>query len=154
MIKSILDRKILNTLRYKNLDFNIYFYGEIGRLRGASYYDAWIVGLGNSLTNVSQQSLHSYTNANQNTTVPNLIESVYDFGDYYHKKINYLRCRNITLGYTIPVSKSIANSVRISANVSNPFVFTNWNGVDPETDTGNFSYPNVTSFSFGIDISF
>ena len=143
-----------NTLRYKNLDFNIYFYGEIGRLRGASYYDAWIVGLGNSLTNVSQQSLHSYTNANQNTTVPNLIESAYDFGDYYHKKINYLRCRNITLGYTIPVSKSIANSVRISANVSNPFVFTNWNGVDPETDTGNFSYPNVTSFSFGIDISF
>lgn len=36
---------------------------KLAGLRGASYYDAWIVGLGNSLTNVSQQSLHSYTNA-------------------------------------------------------------------------------------------
>ena len=143
-----------NTLRYKSFDFNIYLYGEIGRLRGASYYDAWVVGLGNNLTNTSELSLNSYTNANQNTTVPNLIESAYDYGDYYYKKISYLRCRNITLGYTIPISKSIANSIRISANVSNPFVFTNWRGVDPETDTGNFSYPNVTSFNFGVDISF
>lgn len=143
-----------NTLRYKNFDFNIYLYGEIGRLRGASYYDAWVVGLGNNLTNVSKQSLNSYTNSYQDTAVPNLIESAYDSGNYYYKKISYLRCRNITLGYTIPISKFIANSIRISANVNNPFVFTNWSGVDPETDTGNFSYPNVTSFNFGVDISF
>lgn len=143
-----------NTVRYKNLDFNIYFYGEFGRLRGASYYDSWITGLGGNLTNLSRRTLDSYSNDNQNTTVPNLLQSSYGVGDYYFKKINYLRCRNITVGYTIPVAKSIANNIRISANVNNPFVITNWNGVDPETDTGNYSYPNVTSFSFGVDISF
>ena len=143
-----------NTVRYKNLDFNIYFYGEFGRLRGASYYDAWVTAHGGNLTNLSQRTLMSYSHDNQNTTVPNLVNSAYGVGDYYFKKINYLRCRNITLGYTIPVSKSIANNIRVSANVNNPFVFTNWNGVDPETDTANYSYPNVTTFSLGVDISF
>jgi len=143
-----------NTVRYKNVDFNIYFYGEFDRWRGASYYDAWITGLGGNLTNLSQRTMDSYSNDNQNTTVPSLLQSSYGIGDYYFKKISYLRCRNITVGYTIPVAKSLANSIRISANVNNPFVITNWNGVDPETDTGNYSYPNVTSFSFGVDISF
>jgi len=143
-----------NTVRYKNIDLNIYFYGEFDRLRGASYYDAWITGLGGNLTNLSERTIDSYSNDNQNTTVPSLLQSSYGIGDYYFKKISYLRCRNITVGYTIPVSKSIANSIRLSANVNNPFVVTNWNGVDPETDTGNYSYPNTTSFSLGIDISF
>ncbi len=143
-----------NTVRYKALDLNVYFYGEFGRLRGASYYDGWVTAHGGNLTNLSRRTLASYSSDNQNTTVPNLINSAYAIGDYYYKKINYLRCRNITVGYTIPVSKSIANSVRISANVNNPFVITNWNGVDPETDNDNYSYPNVTTFSLGIDISF
>ena len=29
-----------NSFRYKNFDLNIYFYGEAGRKRGASYYEA------------------------------------------------------------------------------------------------------------------
>ncbi len=39
--------------------------------------------------------------------------------------------------------------------VNNPFVLTNWTGLDPETDNGNsYAYPNVTSFSLGVDITF
>ena len=30
-----------NSFRYKNFDLNIYFYGEAGRKRGASYYEGW-----------------------------------------------------------------------------------------------------------------
>ena len=76
-------------------------------------------------------------------------------GDYFIKKISYLRCRNITLGYTIPVSNKILNNIRVYADVNNPFVLTNWTGLDPETDNGNsYAYPNVTSFSLGVDITF
>jgi hypothetical protein len=54
------------------------------------------------------------------------------------------------------------SNLRIYADVNNPFVFTNWTGIDPETDNfdssrnnaGAFNYPNVTSYSLGVNITF
>ncbi|MDR1593360.1 MAG: TonB-dependent receptor [Prevotellaceae bacterium] len=146
-----------NTLRYKNFDFNIYFYGEVGRWRGESYYDNWVAGMsGNNFQNLSRGTFDSWFHDNRNTRQPSVLPNTYAnrTNDYWLKKISYIRCRNITLGYTVPVSKKIVNSIRVYADVNNPFVITNWNGVDPETDNDRYAYPNVTSFSFGIDISF
>jgi TonB-linked SusC/RagA family outer membrane protein len=146
-----------NTLRYRNFDLNVYFYGEVGRLRGASYYDNWVAGQsGNNFQNLSRGTFDSWFHDNKNTTQPSVLEDIYAnrVNDYWLKKISYIRCRNITLGYTVPVSKKILNSIRVYADVNNPFVITNWNGVDPETDNDRYAYPNVTSFSLGIDISF
>jgi TonB-linked SusC/RagA family outer membrane protein len=146
-----------NTLRYKNFDFNIYFYGEAGRWRGASYYDSWVAGeTSGNFINLSRGSLNSWFSNSQNTKQPSVLPSAYSSmsDDYRLKKISYIRCRNITLGYTVPVSRKILNSIRVYADVNNPFVITNWNGVDPETDNDRYAYPNVTSFSIGMDISF
>jgi TonB-linked SusC/RagA family outer membrane protein len=146
-----------NTLRYGNFDFNIYLYGEIGRWRDASYYDSWVAGqAGDNFVNLSRGTFDSWFHNNQNTRQPSVLKNTYAnrSNDYWLKKISYIRCRNITLGYTIPVSKKILSSVRVYADVNNPFVITNWNGVDPETDNDRYAYPNVTSFSLGIDISF
>jgi TonB-linked SusC/RagA family outer membrane protein len=146
-----------NTLRYGNFDFNIYFYGEVGRWKDASYYDSWVAGqTGNNFENVARGTLDSWFHDNQNTKQPNVISNTYAnrSNDYWLKKNSYIRCRNITLGYTVPVSRKILNSIRVYADVNNPFVITDWNGVDPETDNDRYAYPNVTSFSFGVDISF
>jgi TonB-linked SusC/RagA family outer membrane protein len=147
-----------NTLRYKSFDFNIYFYGEVNRWRGASYYNSWVSTHTHNVENVSKGSLTSWLHNQQNTTQPSVIASNYativNNSDYWYKKISYVRCRNITLGYTVPVPQKILNSVRVYADVNNPFVITNWNGVDPETDNDKYAYPNVTSFSLGVDISF
>ncbi|MDR3366116.1 MAG: TonB-dependent receptor [Prevotellaceae bacterium] len=148
-----------NTLRYKSFDLNIYFYGEVNRWRGASYYDSWVAGqTGNNYENISRGTLESWFHDNQNTTQPSVLANTYASSvtnsDYWYKKISYVRCRNITLGYTVPVPKNMLNSIRVYADVNNPFVITNWNGVDPETDNDRYAYPNVTSFSLGVDISF
>ncbi|MDR1980148.1 MAG: TonB-dependent receptor [Tannerellaceae bacterium] len=146
-----------NTLKYRNIDFNIYFYGEVGRWRSESYYDSWVAGnTGNNFINISRGTLGSWFNDNRNTKRPSVIASHYSSydSDYWLKKVSYIRCRNITVGYTLPVAKKIANNIRLYADVNNPFVITNWNGVDPETDTGKYAYPNVTSFSLGVDIAF
>lgn len=143
-----------NTLRYKNFDLNVYFYGEFGRWRGGSYYDLWTAGYTGNPVNPSRQTLNAWAHDNMNTKVPSVVLSEYSVGDYYYKKINFIRCRNITLGYTLPVAKSVANSIRFSATVNNPFTITNWNGVDPETDSESYAYPNVTTFSLGVDITF
>ena len=151
-----------NTLRYKNVDFNIYIYGEVGRWRDASYYDSWLPYATSNSTNMSKKALGSWTMDNQNTDVPSLLQSSYSAGDYFYSKVKFLRCRNIMVGYTIPVSPKILGSVRVYANVANPFVISSWNGLDPETDynpdggtnLGSYSYPNVRTFSVGVDIKF
>ncbi|MDR1417124.1 MAG: TonB-dependent receptor [Prevotellaceae bacterium] len=149
-----------NTIRWKQLDFNIYFYGELGRWRGASYYEKWTSITGNApYYNVSTNAQNTWRSDNQGAAMPSLISNSTIPGttDFYYKKISYLRCRNITVGYTIPVSKKVLNSIRVYADVNNPFVITNWTGVDPETDfanSNNYAYPNVTSFSLGVDINF
>lgn len=157
-----------NTVRYKNFDFNMYLYGEIGRWRDASYYDAWLpyqyFAPSGGLYNMSQKALDSWTMDNQNSSTPSLLTSSYSAGDYFYKKVSYLRCRNITVGYTIPGLKNVARSIRVNVSINNPFVISNWNGLDPETDynpsdsksdnAGSYSYPNVRTFSFGVDINF
>jgi TonB-linked SusC/RagA family outer membrane protein len=149
-----------NTLKWKQLDFNIYFYGELGRWRGASYYEKWTSITGNApYYNVSTNAQNTWRHDNQGASMPSVISNstVPGTTDFYYKKISYLRCRNITLGYTIPVPAKMLNSIRVYADVNNPFVLTNWTGVDPETDfdnSNNYAYPNVTSFSMGVDITF
>ncbi|MDR0506480.1 MAG: TonB-dependent receptor [Dysgonamonadaceae bacterium] len=161
-----------NTLRWKNFDLNIYLYGEVGRWRVASYYDDFIpyatkpfsTANGAGMLNLSTNALNSWTMDNQNTDVPSMFQASYDNGDYFMRKISFLRCRNITLGYTVPGLKKYVNNIRVNLSVNNPFVVSNWNGLDPETDynssstmtenNASYSYPNVRTFSLGLDISF
>lgn len=157
-----------NTVRYKGFDLNVYFYGEVGRWRDASYYDSWLpyrfFAPSGGLYNMSQKALDSWTMDNQNSSVPSLLTSSTSAGDYFMKKVWFMRCRNITLGYTIPGLKNLASNIRVNVSVNNPFVISNWNGLDPETDynpsdsgaenAAAYSYPNVRTFSFGVDITF
>ncbi|MDR2775720.1 MAG: TonB-dependent receptor [Tannerella sp.] len=155
-----------NTVRYRQFDFNVYFYGEFGALKGRSYYEQWANGFVDAnIVNKSEASRYVWSSDNQNTTYPSAIPSTYasyeNSSDYWYKKINFVRCRNITLGYTVPL-KNVLGNLRVYADVNNPFVITNWNGIDPETDNfdssrnnaGAFNYPNVTSYSLGVNITF
>jgi TonB-linked SusC/RagA family outer membrane protein len=139
-----------NTLKYKKFDFNIYFYGDINRWMGASYYDGFLPIINGA--NVSQKAFEVWRHDNQNTTVRSPLSTPYPAGDYDYRKISYIRCRNIMFGYTFTIPKA-ANSFRVYADVNNPFIFTNWTGLDPETDQ-IFSYPAARSFSVGVDINF
>jgi hypothetical protein len=65
----------------------------------------------------------------------------------------FVRVRNISLGYNFKINKVISN-LRVYADVNNPVVFTNYKGLDPETDNSDVAYPNVRTFSFGIDVTF
>lgn len=140
-----------NSLRYKNFDFSVYFYGETGRKRGASYLEDWTHG--SQGTNVSTYVYKAFSSWNTTATDPSFIYSAYGYGDFYVKNSYYIRCGSLTLGYTLPLKKAV-KSLRVFADVNNPFVITNWTGLDPETDNGTYAYPNVTSYSLGVNIKF
>lgn len=140
-----------NSFKYKNFDLSIYFYGEAGEKRGASYYESWIrMDQG---TNVSSYSLGAFCSANLNSSVPGFLRNTYGVGDYYVKPIYYIRCGNMTLGYKIPISQKVIKNLRVYIDINNPFVITNWTGLDPETDNGAYPYPNVVSYNLGVSIS-
>lgn len=141
-----------NSLRYKNFDFNIYFYGEAGRKRGESYFESW-TRMDNG-ANVSTYSYRAFSSSNLGATDPGYVRGGDGWGDYYVKSIYFIRCGNITVGYRIPLKKSICQNLRVYVDVTNPFVITNWTGLDPETDNGTYPYPNVTSFNLGLQVTF
>lgn len=159
-----------NTLRYKNFDFNIYFYGQFNKLSAGSYKKTWISNNVNDLRRGYNQPTSIsdlWSSSNQDGTLPGYFqtESAYGTGDYYYEKTWFIRCRNITLGYNIPIktSKHILSNVRVYFDVNNPFIITPYTGLDPETDASSsdtnasqlqWAYPNVRTYSFGLDITF
>jgi hypothetical protein len=154
-----------NTLRYKSFDLNVYFYGEINRLTGGSYYEAMLEGIYYSGANVSTLAMDAWYHNQQQTVNRSPIPSDYGDASYYIHKVSYVRCRNITLGYTLPLPQNILQRARIHVDVNNPFVLTNWTGIDPETDMQassrvsteerqTYAFPNMVGVSFGVDITF
>lgn len=102
----------------------------------------------------------------QNTNLGNLVENdVYFTGetgknlyysDYYLRNGNFLRCDNITPGYTWENLLKNKLRLRLFAAVQNPFVITKYNGLDPEVFSGidNNVYPRPTTYSLGLVANF
>ena len=76
---------------------------------------------------------------------------------------SYVRCKNITLGYTLPKIKGLER-VRIYASGNNLFTLTNYTGFDPEVNTfagsntvigvDNLVYPPARSILGGLQVTF
>ena len=161
-----------NTFRYKNFDLNVYFYGQFDKLSPGSYKKTWISGevTVNDLFrgyNQPNSVIDIWSSSKPNGTLPSYFqtESAHGTGDYYYEKTWFLRCRNITLGYNIPVKtqKHILSNVRVYLDINNPFIITPYTGLDPETDISSsasipdrvsYAYPNVRTYSLGLDITF
>lgn len=155
-----------NTFRWKNFDLNIYFYGQFDLLNSGSYKDLWLTGASGMTGivnmyrgyNMPVSAKDVWTSDNQSAVRPGYFQdkSTWGIGDYYLQKSWFVRCRNITLGYTIPVNqgRNILSNVRVYFDVNNPFTITPYDGLDLETDNSVWAYPKVRSFSLGVDITF
>lgn len=73
---------------------------------------------------------------------------------------SYVKVRNITLGYTLPKSVTKALNItnfRVYCNVLNPFVFTSYEGFDPEwagASMGKDNGPSTITYQFGVNVKF
>ena len=69
---------------------------------------------------------------------------------------NYLKMKNLTLGYTFPkdiTRKVFAEALRLYVNAENLFTITKYPGMDPELGAGH-TYMVARSFSIGANITF
>ena len=140
---------------YKNWDFSAAFHASIGNY---VYYDFLnskaildqITQYGNINTTAEAFNL-GFTGS---TIKPN-IQS-----DYFVRNASYLKCSNMTLGYSFPaLFKAGAEKIcsgRIYFTVQNPFIITKYKGIDPEVSSGmdKNPYPRPISFQLGLNLNF
>ncbi len=80
--------------------------------------------------------------------------------DYYIKNASFLKCDNITLGYSFANLFKSDNwqglNGRVYATASNVFTITDYDGIDPEIASGidNNLYPRPFSFIVGLNLNF
>lgn len=135
-----------NTLSYKNWDFGISLRASIG----------------NYVYNNVRAKRTYKSNLYANSTLRNLVKSDDYFmtqqfySDYYMENAGYVRCDNITLGYTWPNLLNDRLKLRLYGAVQNPFVITRYKGIDPEVFDGidNSVYPRPVSYTLGIIATF
>ena len=155
-----------NTFSYKGFDLNIHFYGAFGYLKERGQKpDHAIIGNnqtapGNTYKNLITDVYNSQTGQGW---MPGVASNPYDSSnpsnthDFHYMSGNYIKLKNITLGYTLP-QKIFANSkfiqgARFFVDAQNIATFTGYEGFDPELSTDN-PYPQALSLSFGFNLNF
>lgn len=141
-----------NTLRYGNLDLNIFFRGVFGnKIFNATRADLF------------RPSTAQFTNilvdaANEKATDVNSFK----YSSRFIEDGSYVRLDNATLGYTLKNLNQYIRTVRIYTSVNNAFVITNYKGIDPEVNQGGLApgvdsnnfYPKTRTFLLGVNVSF
>lgn len=156
-----------NNFTYKQFDLSVFFQGSFG----------------NKIFNLLQQQLEKTTTttnvsavlldrwdsvANPHGKFPKVVNApVMQVQDTYIEDGSYIRLKNITLGYNIPValaSKIRAKQIRVYVSAQNLFTITHYKGLDPETnfyDQNNLQpgidygvYPNSRTFQTGLNVTF
>jgi len=114
----------------------------------------------------SSLTIADYKAANAGKSLWNPADVVSNtLNSYFVEDGSFLRCSDITIGYTLPkeISKKIGMSkLRVYAATSNLFIITSYSGYDPEVDVQSGltpsmdynRYPRNRSFSFGVNATF
>ncbi len=157
-------------LRYKRFDLSAFFYGVAGKqainyvkwwtdfypsFQGgkskAALYDSWTPDRPNATVPIQQNSGSFSTN-----TIPN---------SYYLDNASYLRMKNLSLGYSLPVDllkRVHIENFRIYIQATNLFTITKYSGLDPEIINFNDQtqgidagvYPTIKQYIVGAQINF
>lgn len=81
------------------------------------------------------------------------------FSDYFVQNASFLKCDNITLGYSfnnlLKSGKWKGIDGRLYVTASNVFTITKYDGLDPEVASGidNNLYPRPFSFVVGLNLN-
>lgn len=141
-----------NTFNYKNWDFGF-------TLRAA---------FGNWAYNANQMSGSFASEATARETLSNLLDNTYLFNQnrttdhvlssYWVQNASFVRCDNISVGYTFNNLLQNRLKLRLFGAVQNPFVITKYKGLDPELTyqqgIDNSAYPRPVTFTLGLVANF
>ena len=138
------------TLNWKNWDFGFTLRASIG-----NYVYNNVMASQTTMTGANAYGLHNLIDTDFYFQGGKSTNSLY-LSDYWLRNASYLRCDNITLGYTWNHLLKDQLRLRVYGAVQNPFVITKYNGLDPEVGGGldNTVYPRPITASLGLVATF
>ncbi len=136
-------------LQYKKFDFSLAGHGSLGN---------WMYnGVAANSAALAPENVYSssaLTNKTRFAFQTNW-QKAQVLSDYYIQLASFFRIDNMTLGYSFD---KIFDKVggRVYCTVQNPFVFTKYEGLDPEISSGidNSFYPRPVTFLLGLNLNF
>lgn len=148
-------------LDYKNFDLSIFGIGMFGHkvFNGNYRFDK-------AISNLPAKWLDRWTPTNTQTDIPRFAAGSANFStvsDFYLENGNFVRIKNIQLGYTIPkkyTGMAKLSGLRFYISLDNMFTFTKYTGFEPELGaTSPLSmgidrgvYPQAKSFRLGVNL--
>ncbi|PXV65879.1 TonB-linked SusC/RagA family outer membrane protein [Dysgonomonas alginatilytica] len=155
---------LMNTFKYKNFDMSVLLQGRVGGDLLSIGSRGWNRATNDPKYNYMDQWLYdAYWSEEEpgNGKVPaffSAVTSQYDTNWMYDA--GYIRIKNITLGYDIPVKK-VLNKARVYFSCDNVYMWDNYYpGFSPEAATQDNassdwgSYPLARTFTVGVNITF
>ncbi|MCD8206629.1 MAG: TonB-dependent receptor [Bacteroidales bacterium] len=141
---------------WKNLDITTFWQGVAGIYR-YNWEQATISNGGN----MTSRWLDRYSETNTNGSMPRLGNSFNEeYSSFWLDKADYLRLKNIELGYTFRgprLDKVKIQHIRVYLQSTNLWTITSLKDYDPEKyadDSRGDVYPNATTYSIGVNITF
>jgi hypothetical protein len=143
-----------NYLKFKNFDFSVILYSNFGGTMKNTFEFMEKPGRANAMKFIDYWTPSNPTNAFPRPSVDQ--ERVDYASTLGYDKTDFIRVRNITLGYSFP-NKSInnlgVNSLRLYLSANNPYIYTKFTGIDPEGASGETT-PSISTWMFGVDLTF
>ncbi|MCF0069103.1 TonB-dependent receptor [Dyadobacter sp. CY261] len=158
-----------NTFTYKGLSLNVFFQGVFGFDKLNYTYANGIVGS----TDVRQPTFAAIKDryipgVNETSDIPafsSAKENFYTQSTRFLERGDFLRMKNISLGYDIPKAlvKNVA-AIRVFVSGTNLLTFSKYKGIDPESTSNGVgdivqnidhaSYPNSKTYTLGLNVTF
>ena len=141
-------------LIYKGFDFGFTLRASIGNYMYNAVQSGTInvakEGVWNALGYFQNRPLSAFTDNYQGTSTSSFMS------DHFVQDASFVRCDNITLGYSFKNVLKYISTGRIYVTVQNPFVFTKYTGLDPEIYGGidNNIYPRPMITVLGVSLNF
>jgi len=156
-----------NTLRYKDFDLTLGLeYAGGHYILNQTYAGLMTTNLNNNIELIKQR----WTTPGQQTDIPKMFHGqtgIQTASTYWLEKADYLRFRDLTIGYNLPNSllgKIDVSSLRVYVRGTNLGVLTGYTGTDPDISTNrnvninvgvdNRSVPYPKTITFGLNLSF
>ncbi|KOP35943.1 TonB-dependent receptor [Flavobacterium sp. WLB] len=150
-----------NTIIWKNFQLNFVFNGMFGRKivdQTDFTYGVTAVGVAQNGRNALRSVYDRWTPDNPTNTRPgsHFGYTQYGSGDFFMQDASFVRLQSVSLSYNFPqrwFGKYIQGAA-IRLDGQNLFTITKYDGIDPETDGYAAAYPNVKTYTVGIDLKF
>lgn len=158
----------INNFKYKRFDLSVNVYGVQGNdvINMNTRFNGNL-GTNKNITQEMFDGAWAQGKDNSNATGPKVIRQFFRnqlFSRRFVEDGSFVRIKNITLGYNLPVKSNFISNVKLALGVNNLYTFTKYSGYDPEVNSYGDNpalfgvdlggYPNARTYNLSIRCNF